>query len=152
MHACCYCLTVSSRRKTIDIISGTMGFNGMYRYNLLMESSILVNTCVSPGSHITLYASTYITNPNAAFYEYYLDVDNEYYDAENMTEVCSNIVIDLKHLLSGDGGIQKRSTSDTQTVYFSVVGKATANTFRVTMNDTFIEHEGNKINSDYNSV
>ena len=132
------------------VIHAIMGYNQEYRYNLQIEYSMMVNICVSAGSHIKLYASTYISDPSAAFCEYELDIDNEKYDADNMTEVCRSEIIHLNDLRSGEKK-HKRSTSDRKTIYFSVVGKATANTFRATMNDTYIEDDTERLTLEGNN-
>ena len=119
----------------------TLHMNGTFRYNLQIESAIMVNICVSAGGHIEMYGSTSIPNPNSALQEYYLELDYEDYD-DDMSEVCGSTVIDFQRKIAcgNTAKLQRRSTPHVHrtTVYFSIISKAEISKFTVTMNDTSV--------------
>ena len=96
-----------------------MGENIRYQY-LLPEDGMTIMICVHVGN-IVLYASTRVTTPNSALYEYKLDISGQ----SSQSEVCDDVYID-------SSGSRKRnivSESSNVTLYVAVNGVDESNVF-----------------------
>lgn len=96
-----------------------MGENIRYQY-LLPEDGMTIMICVHVGN-IVLYASTRVTTPNSALYEYKLDISGQ----SSQSDVCDDVYID-------SSGSRKRnivSESSNVTLYVAVNGVDESNVF-----------------------
>ena len=105
-------------------MNGTLDKNETVRFNLQIPViGVTVEVCVSAG-HIVVYGSTSESNPNSAFYEFFLQVVYE-----DDTEQCDHIFYKLDTLPPTSSSDQRVLRSEPMTLYLSVVGKDKANSF-----------------------
>jgi len=118
---------VSVAAKIGSGLEGTldMGENIRYHYPL-PEDGMTVEICVQAGN-IVLFASTKVTTPNSALYEYKMDISGQ----SSETEVCDDVYVDSP-------ARRKRHVVSNITLYVAVNGVDESNTFALnsTIGDT----------------
>ena len=121
---------VSVAAKIGDGLEGTldMGENIRYHYPL-PEDGMTVEICVQVGN-IVLFASTKVTTPNSALYEYKLDISGR----SSETEVCDDVFVD------SPGRLKRNVVSESSniTLYVALNGVDESNIFALnsTIGDT----------------
>ena len=118
--------TASIRTDIGHEMNGTLERNETVRYNLQIPViGVTVEVCVSAG-HIVLYGSTSDSNPNSAFYEFFLQVVYE-----DDTVQCDHMFFksDTPTTSSLEKCNEGVPQSETMTLYLSVVGKDKENSF-----------------------
>ena len=114
-----YAASVSTR--VGNGLEGTldMGENVRYQY-LLPEDGMTIMICVRVGN-VVLYASTRVTTPNSALYEYILDISGQSLESE----VCDDVYI------NSSGGKKRNivSGSSNVTLYVTLNGVDESNIF-----------------------
>ena len=108
-------------------MNGTLDQNETVRYNLQIPViGVTVEVCASAG-RIVVYGSTSDSNPNSAFYEFFLQVVYE-----DDTEQCDHMFY-KSDTLPPTSSLEKRNEgvpqNETMTLYLSVVGKDKENSF-----------------------
>ena len=105
-----------------------MGENIRYQYPL-PEDGMTIKICVQDGK-VVLYASTRVTTPNSALYEYKLDISGR----SSGTEVCDDVFV--KSSESKKRNVVPESSNIT--LYVALNGEEQSNTFALnsTIGDT----------------
>ena len=118
---------MSVAAKIGDSLEGTLdvGENIRYQYPL-PKDGMTVEICVQAGN-IVLFASTKVTTPNSALYEYKLDTSGR----SSETEVCDDVFVDSP-------GRLKRHVVSNITLYVALNGVDESNIFALnsTIGDT----------------